>query len=33
MDAVREDIAAGEVTDEDAEDSNNWRRKIGCGDP
>ena len=33
MDAVREDMADLEVTEEDTEDRNNWRRKIRCGDP
>ena len=33
MDAVREDKTVVEVTEEDAEDRNSWRRKIRCGDP
>ena len=33
MDVVKEDIAEVEVTKEDAEDRNNWRWKISCGDP
>ena len=28
-----EDMAEVEVTEEDTEDRNNWRWKIGCGDP
>ena len=30
MDVVKEDMAAVEVTEEDTEDRNNWRRKIRC---
>ena len=33
MDVVREDMAEVEVTEEDTEGRNNWRRKICCGDP
>ena len=33
MDAMREDMAVIEVTDEDAEDITEWRWKIRCGDP
>ena len=33
MDAVKEDMAEVEVTQEDTEDRNNWRWKISCGDP
>ena len=33
MNAVREDMAAVEVTEEDAEVRNKWRWKIRCGDP
>ena len=33
MDDVREEMAEVEVTEEDTEDRNNWRRKIPCGDP
>ena len=33
MDAVREDIAVVEVTEEDAKDRNKWRQAIRCGDP
>ena len=33
MDVVKEDMAEVEVTEEDTEDRNNWRRKILCGDP
>ena len=32
MDAVREDMAVVEVTEEDAEVRNKWRWKIRCGD-
>ena len=32
-DVVKEDMAEVEVTEEDTEDRNNWRWKIGCGDP
>ena len=30
MDAVREDMAVAEMTEEDAEDMTEWRRKICC---
>ena len=33
MDAVREDMAEVEVTEEDTEDMNNWRWKLCSGDP
>ena len=33
MDVVKEDMAEVEVTEEDTEDRNNWRRKIRFGDP
>ena len=33
MDVVKEDTAEVEVTEEDTEVRNNWRRKIRCGDP
>ena len=33
MNVVKEDMAEVEVTEEDTEDRNNWRRKIRCGDP
>ena len=33
MDVVRDDMAVVEVTEDDTEDRNNWRRKIRCGDP
>ena len=33
MDAVREDMTAVEVTEEDAEERAEWRRRIRCGDP
>ena len=33
MEAVREDMAVVEVTEEDAEVRNKWRSKIRCGDP
>ena len=33
MDAVKEDMAVVEVTEEDTEDRNKWRWKICCGDP
>ena len=33
MDAVREDTTAVEVTEEDAEERAEWRRRIRCGDP
>ena len=32
MDAVKDDMAQVEVTEEDTEDRNNRRRKIRCGD-
>ena len=32
MDAVREDIMAVEVTEEDAEERTDWRRRHRCGD-
>ena len=32
MDAVREDVAVVEVTEEDTEDRTKWRWKIRCGD-
>ena len=32
MDVVKEDMAEVEVTGEETEDKNNWRRKIRCGD-
>ena len=32
MDVVKEDMAEVEVTEEDTEVRNNWRRKIRCGD-
>ena len=32
-DAVRENMAVAEVTEEDAEDRNEWRWKIRCGNP
>ena len=32
MDAVKEDLAEVEVTEEDTVDRINWRRKIRCGD-
>ena len=31
MDAVREDMAVVEETEEDADDRTKWRRKICCG--
>ena len=33
MDAVREDMAVVEVSEEDAEYMTKWRWKIRCGDP
>ena len=33
MHAVRENVAVPEVTEDDAEDRNEWRLKIRCGDP
>ena len=33
MDVVKEDMAEVEVTEEDAVDRRNWRKKIRCGDP
>ena len=33
MDAVREDVTAVEVMEEDAEERTEWRRRIRCGDP
>ena len=33
MDAVREDMAVVEVTEQDAEDSTEWRWKIRNDDP
>ena len=33
MNAMREDMAVAEVTEEDAEDRNKWRWKMYCGDP
>ena len=33
MDAVREDMAEVEVTEEDADDRTKWRRKIRCWEP
>ena len=33
MDAVREDKTAVDVTEEDAEERADWRRRIRCGDP
>ena len=33
MDAVREDMAVVEVTEEDADDTTKWRRIIRRGDP
>ena len=33
MDAVREDMAEVEVTEEDTEDRTKWRWKIHCGNP
>ena len=33
MDVVIEDMAEVEVTEEDTEGRNSWRRKIRCGDP
>ena len=33
MDAVREDMAVVEVTEEDAEVWTEWRWRIHCGDP
>ena len=32
-DVVKEDMAVTEVTEQDAEDRNNWRWKIHCSDP
>ena len=33
MDVVKENMAEVDVTEEDTEDRNNWRRKIRCCDP
>ena len=33
MDVVREDMTVVEVMEEQAEDRDKWRCKIGCGDP
>ena len=33
MDAMRDDMAVIEVTDEDAEGITDWRWNIRCGDP
>ena len=33
VDAVREDMAVVELTEEDAEDRTKWRWKIRCRDP
>ena len=33
MDAIREDMTAVDVTEEDAEERTERRRRIGCGDP
>ena len=33
MDAVRENMAVVEVTEEDIADRTEWRWKIRCGDP
>ena len=33
MDAVREDMTSVDVTEEDAEERADWRRRIRCGDP
>ena len=33
MDVVKEDMAEVEVTQQDTEDENYWRRKSRCGDP
>ena len=33
MDAVKEDMAEVELTEEDTDDRNIWRWKICCGDP
>ena len=33
MDAMNEDVAVVEVTEEDAEDRTEWRWKIRSGDP
>ena len=33
MDAVRGEMTAVEVTEEDAEERTEWRRRIRCGDP
>ena len=33
IDAVREDMAVVEMTEEDTEGRNKWRWKIRCGDP
>ena len=33
MDAVREDMTAVEVTEEDADERTEWRRRIRCSDP
>ena len=33
MDAIREDMTAVEVAEEDAEERTEWRRRLRCGDP
>ena len=33
MDVVREDMKVAGVVEKDAEDREQWRRKICCGDP
>ena len=33
MDAVREDMTSVDVTEEDAEETADWRRRIRCSDP
>ena len=33
MDAVKDDMAVVEVTEEDAEDRTEWRWELCCGDP
>ena len=33
MDGLREDITAVEVTESDAEERTEWRRRLRCGDP
>ena len=33
MDAVREDMAVVEVTEEDTEDRTEWRWRVHCGNP